>query len=88
MTVDNSIPLRLPATVPADSPLVADARRLAQLLSCGIRTIRSWDSGGKLPRPLRIGGRVYWNVEEIRAWLQANAPPRDQWEARKAASRK
>lgn len=69
-------------------PLVVDARRLAKLLCAGIRTVRTWDAAGRLPKPLRIGGRVVWRVDEIRAWLAAGAPNRDEWEARKAASRK
>ena len=70
------------------SPLVVDARRLARLLCCGIRTVRTWDAAGKLPAPIRIGGRVVWRMDEIRAWLAADAPNREEWEARKAAFRK
>jgi predicted DNA-binding transcriptional regulator AlpA len=55
------------------SPLVVDARRLAKLLCVGIRTVRTWDASGKLPAPIRIGGRVVWRVSEIRAWLAAGA---------------
>ena len=93
----NLLPLRIsPAepTLPKNfrrrrlSPLVVDAKRLARLLCCGIRTVRTWDAAGKLPKPIRIGGRVVWLVDEIRAWLDAGAPNRDEWEARKAASRK
>jgi predicted DNA-binding transcriptional regulator AlpA len=62
-------------------PLVADAKRLARLLCCGIRTIRSWDAAGKLPEPIRIGGRVVWRTSEIRAWLRAGAPDRSTWKA-------
>ena len=90
----DTIPLRIPAADPSESkrrrplPLVVDARRLARLLCAGIRTVRTWDAAGKLPKPIRIGGRVVWRVDEIRAWLDAGAPNRDEWEARKAASRK
>lgn len=69
------------------SPLVVDARRLAKLLSAGIRTVRTWDAAGKLPAPIRISGRVLWRVDEIRAWLAAGAPDRATWEARKLARR-
>lgn len=66
-------------------PLVVDARRLAKLLCAGVRTVRTWDAAGKLPKPLRLGGRVVWRVREIRAWLAAGAPDRSTWEAHKAA---
>ena len=69
-------------------PLVVDAKRLSKLLCCGVRTVRTWDAAGKLPTPLRIGGRVVWIVDDVRAWLAAGAPNRDQWEARKSLSRK
>lgn len=84
------LPIRIRPTdadPPADSPLVVDAKRLAKLLSAGVRTVRTWDAAGKIPAPIRIGGRVVWRVDEIRAWLTAGAPGRDEWEARKPASR-
>ncbi len=68
-------------------PLVADAKALAKLLGCGLRTVRTHDAAGKLPAPVRIGGRVVWRLDEIRAWLDAGAPDRDTWAARRAARR-
>jgi len=67
------------------SPLVVDAKALAKLLGLGVRTIRTHDAAGKLPSPIRIGGRVVWVVAEIRDWLTAGAPDRKTWEARRAA---
>ena len=90
----DTLPLRSPATDPPDpparkrrrlSPLVVDAKRLAKLLCAGVRTVRTWDAAGKLPAPLRIGGRVVWRVDEIRAWLAAGAPNRETWAAMRAA---
>ena len=87
----DTLPLRIPAAVPTArkrrrplSPLVVDARRLARLLCAGIRTVRTWDAAGKLPAPIRIGGRVVWRVDEIRAWLAAGAPDRPTWAAMRA----
>lgn len=95
--VNDVVPLPSPRRDPSVSrrdncrrlkPLAVDARGLAGLLCCGLRTVRTWDAAGKLPAPIRIGGRVVWRVSEIRAWLAAGAPDRAEWEARKAASRK
>lgn len=85
----NPIPIPPAITVsPGDSlPIATDARGLGRLLSSGLRTIRAWDAAGKLPAPVRIGGRVLWNVQEIRDWLAAGAPPRAVWEAQKSARR-
>jgi predicted DNA-binding transcriptional regulator AlpA len=66
---------------------VVDAKRLAKLLCAGVRTVRTWDAAGKLPAPIRIGGRVVWSVAEIRAWLAAGAPDRATWAAIRAANK-
>ena len=73
-----------PFTAPPHPALVVDARRLAVMLCAGVRTVRTWDAAGKLPAPLRIGGRVVWRVDEIRDWIAAGAPDRETWEARRA----
>jgi prophage regulatory protein len=83
--VADMLHLRSPVPDPAGLPLVVDARRLAAMLCAGVRTVRTWDAAGKLPKPVRIGGRVVWLVDEIRAWLAAGAPDRETWEARRAA---
>ena len=70
------------------NPLVADARGIAKLLCSGIRTVRTWDAAGKIPSPIRIGGRVVWRLDEIRAWLDAGAPDRATWTAIRAAQTK
>jgi len=83
----------LPATAPArrkrrrPPPLVVDAKRLAKLLTCGVRTVRTLDAAGKLPAPLRLGGRVVWRRVEIKAWVAAGCPDRAAWEACTAARR-
>ena len=69
-------------------PLVVDAKALAKLLNSGLRTVRALDAAGKLPAPIRLGGRVLWLVNGpngIGAWLEAGAPKRDDWESRKAS---
>lgn len=78
-----TIPIR-PATV----PLVVNAALLAALLGKSLRTIRTLDSAGKLPVPLRIGGSVVWRVSEINEWLAAGAPKRVDWVARSASRQK
>jgi predicted DNA-binding transcriptional regulator AlpA len=70
------------------SPLVADARRLAQLLGLGVRTIRTMDAAGQLPKPIRLGSRVAWVLfgrYGIRRWLTEGAPDRRTWETLRAA---
>jgi predicted DNA-binding transcriptional regulator AlpA len=63
--------------------LAVDARQLGAMLGLSVRTIRTMDAGGKLPRPIRLNGSVRWVVTEIQAWLLAGAPSRPDWEALK-----
>ena len=77
-----------PPADPIGSPLVVGAKELAGLLRIGLRTLRTMDAAGRLPKPVRIGHSVRWSLEEIRAWLAAGAPNRDEWEARKSPSHK
>ncbi len=74
----------LPIRPLVSEPLVVDAKLLAQMLTCGVRTVRTLDASGKLPKPIKIGGRVCWLVTEIQDWLAAGAQDRATWEARKA----
>jgi len=61
-------------------PLAVDGRRLAKLLSLGLRTVRTMDAAGKLPAPVRCGARKLWPVVEVKAWLAAGCPDRAEWE--------
>jgi predicted DNA-binding transcriptional regulator AlpA len=70
------------------APLTVDAKRLAKRLSVGVRTIRTWDSAGKLPAPVRVGGKVLWYLPEIREWIESGTPNRSTWVALKAARSK
>lgn len=63
--------------------LAVGAKGVAKLLNSGLRTVRAWDAAGKLPRPARIGSKVLWSVHELRAWLAAGCPTRDEWEVMK-----
>src|SRR5437762_6660119 len=68
--------------------LLADAKRLAPMLSIGLRTLRSMDAAGKLPSPLRIGGKVLWDLREVRLWIRLRCPNRESWEAIRKARNK
>ena len=65
---------------PAPVALALDAKALAAALHVSLRTIRVLDSGGKLPKPIRLGRSVRWPTEELCDWLRAGAPNRETWE--------
>jgi predicted DNA-binding transcriptional regulator AlpA len=65
------------------SPLLLPARQVAFLLGKSLRTVRTWDALGLIPRPMRIGRSTLWCLEELRAWVNAGCPCRSEWNARK-----
>ena len=69
-------------------PLAVDAKRLAPLLCCSVRQIRSLDAGGRIPSPVTIGARSRrWRLKTIDDWLQAGCPDRSTWEAMRSNGR-
>jgi predicted DNA-binding transcriptional regulator AlpA len=42
----------------------------------------------KTPRPNRLGCRTLWRVAELRRWIEAGCPDREEWEAREEMRRK
>ncbi len=70
-----------PKACPQTVPLAVDAKRLGSMLGLSVRTVRSMDSAGQLPRPVRLAGRsVRWSVDELRDWLKSGCPDRSTWE--------
>jgi len=68
-------------------PLLVPAAKAARL--CGVSEA-SWyrlKAAGKLPAPVRLGGRVLWRVEELRRWCAAGCPDLRTWQALESARR-
>ena len=68
--------------------LLISAKELAAVLGVHRSTIWSWHSAGRVPMPLKLGGVTRWRADEIRAWLEAGAPAREQWSWRRENSTK
>ena len=64
------------------NPLLLTARDAARLCGTSLRTWRTRDSAGLIPQPVRIGRSTFWRYDELREWVEAGCPPRDEWEAR------
>ncbi len=64
--------------------IAISARQLSTMLGISLRQCWRLSSAGKLPKPVRIGGSVRWNRQEIMDWFQSGCPDRQTWEARKA----
>jgi predicted DNA-binding transcriptional regulator AlpA len=56
----------------------AGAARLA-----GVSQATWWrlHAAGKVPRPIKLGGRTLWRLKELRDWIAAGCPSRHQWES-------
>lgn len=72
------------STATTTQPLAVSARQLAAMLDLSVRTIRTMDAAGKLPRGIRLGRSVRWSCDELRGWLAAGAPDRATWNAIRA----
>lgn len=67
----------------AIGPLLLSARQAAIMCGKSLRTWRTWDAAGWIPRPVRIGRSTLWRADELREWVAAGCPRRPEWEARK-----
>jgi predicted DNA-binding transcriptional regulator AlpA len=79
--------MRLPSEKPSGPQansyaLLVGAKQAAAMCGKSLRTWRSWDSAGWIPRPIRIGRSTLWRVEELHDWVAAGCPRRADWEAR------
>ncbi|MFL5330870.1 MAG: helix-turn-helix transcriptional regulator [Gemmataceae bacterium] len=63
-------------------PLLLRAKQAAAMCGKSLRTWRTWDSAGWIPRPVRIGRSTLWRADELRDWVRAGCPRRAEWEAR------
>jgi predicted DNA-binding transcriptional regulator AlpA len=77
----------------SDTSAITTERPLATAkpwLVCGISRAQWYklSNSGRTPLPVRLGTRrpVYL-IAELASWLQAGAPPRDQWERLKREGR-
>ena len=79
--------VRLPDTPHGDErahqdKLLVTAKQAAAMCGKSLRTWRSWDAAGWIPRPVRIGRSTLWRADELRKWVVAGCPRRQEWEAR------
>ena len=68
---------------PAPAALMVDAATAAKLCGLGRTTWYQHHAAGRVPMPIRLGGRVLWRRDELVAWVAAGCPARHQWHAMK-----
>ncbi len=47
---------------------------VAELLGISGRHIYRLSDSGRMPRPMKLGGAVRWDRDEIRRWIDAGCP--------------
>lgn len=62
------------------SLLLVDAKEAARMCSVGKSTWLRYTSSGKTPKPITLGGRTLWRLQELLAWIDAGCPARTKWE--------
>lgn len=61
--------------------LVLSAPEVAKVLGISERHLWACHASGRLgPRPIALGRSKRWRVAEVRDWLAAGAPARDEWD--------
>jgi predicted DNA-binding transcriptional regulator AlpA len=63
--------------------LLVTAKQAAAMCGKSLRTWRTWDAAGWIPRPIRIGRSTLWRTEELHEWVAAGCPRRADWESQK-----
>ncbi len=70
--------------MPIDT-LLLRAAEAAKLCSVSLPTWWRWDSAGRIPQGLKIGGARLWRREELIKWIEAGSPTRVNWLAIQSA---
>ena len=63
--------------------LLLKSAQAAERFGCSVRTWRTWNRAGQTPPPVRIGRSLYWQPNELEAWIEAGCPDRATWIAQR-----
>jgi len=70
-----SIASPMPAAQPSGRRL-GDVKVVAGKLSCSCRHVYRLADSDRMPRPLRLGALVRWDLDELDRWIEAGCPNR------------
>ncbi|MGD8744322.1 MAG: helix-turn-helix domain-containing protein [Candidatus Woesebacteria bacterium] len=65
--------------IPDDAELLT-IPQVARITGWGESMVRQRDKEGLLPIPIRVGGTIQWNRQELKEWIKHGCPPRQKWE--------
>jgi excisionase family DNA binding protein len=58
----------------AEPARLLGVRQVADLLGVSGRHVYRLADGGRMPRPLKLGGAVRWDRDEIKRWIDSGCP--------------
>jgi prophage regulatory protein len=58
----------------AEPARLLDVRAVAGLLGVSGRHVYRLADSGRMPRPMKLGGAVRWDRDEIRRWIDEGCP--------------
>jgi excisionase family DNA binding protein len=53
---------------------LGDVQTVARMLSCSVRHVYRMADSNRMPRPLRLGALVRWDLDTIDQWIKAGCP--------------
>ena len=68
-------------------PLLVPAAVAAEMVGVSRAAWWGYHASGRCPSPVKLGGRTLWRVEELKAWVAADCPPRVKWQGMKGGVR-
>ncbi len=63
--------------------LLIDAAEVGRRVSISKSTLHKLVAVGATPKPVHLGSRALWRVEEIEEWVRDGFPPIERWERRR-----
>lgn len=72
--------------VPALDPtvLLISAAETATRLSVSKATLHKLVAVGAIPKPIHLGRRALWRVEQLEEWVRDGCPPVERWERQRS----
>jgi excisionase family DNA binding protein len=68
VTMQTQTPVKIPARL-------LDVDAVAEMLGVSARHVFRLADGGRMPRPIKLGGSVRWDREAIENWISESCPP-------------
>lgn len=60
---------------PRSARRMGDVKAVAGILACSQRHVYRLADSSRMPRPIKLGSLVRWDLDEIDAWIAAGCPP-------------